>query len=158
LDDALKDGAGLGDSVRPERFEIGSAADEGTVWRQQRVDRGIIGTRGRPAHGRRKPVAAPCEGLDVRGAIILLAKGPPQAGDGLLEAVVSDGDILPRCLDQRLLRQHSARIGDQRRQDRNVAVRKGDRLGPAQQPPRTRVEMKWAEGKDRAGRHAGWPC
>src|SRR6476620_3288368 len=98
LERLLEDSACPPDLGPIERFERRPSLDKRSVWRKESVESCIAFARRCARHRHAEAVSAPRDRVDVGGPARVGAKQPAQAGDRLLDAVVSNGHVLPAGL------------------------------------------------------------
>jgi hypothetical protein len=91
----------------------------------KRFEPGIAFARRRPRHRHAEAVSAPWDRFDVGGPVRVDAKQPAQTGDCLLDAVVSNGHVLPAGLQEIVLSYDLTSLGDEQKQHVELVVRDG---------------------------------
>lgn len=91
---------GLENPFAFERFERCAPFDEGAMRRQELTETLVAFTRRRSSDLDAEAISTTWNGLDVGTAARVLTERSSQAGDCLLDTVVTDRDILPSSLDQ----------------------------------------------------------
>src|SRR5207249_7439306 len=141
LQHALEYVARVRDLAALERFECRPPFDPGAMRGEECVQRGICLAGGDARDGRGEAISATRLRLDVLVGW-LRSECLAQRGDGLLEAVVGDGDIAPGDLDQAILREDLARVRDERVQQIEMPSGDRQRLARAEQALAAGVELE----------------
>ncbi len=121
--------------------------------RQQRIEPGVALTWREARHIGNKPVAPPRHGLDEGDVARMHGELPAQARNGLLEAVVAHGHVLPTGLDQIVLRDNLTSPLHEKHQHVELAIGHRHRLTGHDQTPFRWEELERLEPKAHTGRH-----